>query len=100
MTWGGSTGRRKAFKDEFDIALYIARDNPPAAKRLLKLIDDQLQLLADFPGMGQAREDLMPGLRSYPIKRTYLLMYRPVEGGIELLRVLHGMRNVDQEFRR
>jgi hypothetical protein len=42
----------------------------------------------------------MPGLRSYPIKRTYLLMYRPVEGGIELLRVLHGMRNVDQEFRR
>jgi toxin ParE1/3/4 len=89
----------KSVQDEFDIALYIARDNPPAGRQLLKLIDNQLQLLAEFPGMGQARDDLLPGLRSYPIKRTYLLMYRPVEGGIELVRVLHGMRNLDEEFR-
>jgi plasmid stabilization system protein ParE len=45
----------QSVQDEFNIALYIARDNPPAAKRLLKLIHDQLQLLAEFPGMASAR---------------------------------------------
>jgi toxin ParE1/3/4 len=84
-------------QDEFDIALYIARDNPAAAKRLLQRFDRKLERLAEFPGLGRSRDDLMPGLRSYPIKK-YLLLYRAVDDGIELLRVLHGMRDLKKHF--
>ncbi len=84
-------------QDAFEIALYIARDNPAAAKRLLQRFDRKLELLAEFPGLGQSRDDLMPGLRSYPVKK-YLLLYRAVDNGIELLRVLHGMRDLKKHF--
>jgi toxin ParE1/3/4 len=36
--------------------------------------------------------------RHFPVDRfrKYLIFYRPIEGGIELLRVLHGARNLEQ----
>ena len=58
--------------DIYEISLYIARDNPRAADRLIDKFDHALALLSDFPGMGQARDDLHSGMRSYPVD-TYLL---------------------------
>ena len=52
-----------------------------------------------FPGAGQARSELMPNLRSFPVGR-YLIFYRPIPDGIEVLRVLHGARNLRKIFRR
>ena len=78
-----------AKRDTTQIWVYIAEDNFDAADRLIDLFDEKLNLLAEYPGLGQQRDDLAPGLRSFPVGK-YLLFYRPIASGIELVRVLHG----------
>ena len=56
--------------------------------------------LARMPGMGERRESSNPrlaGLRVWRIEgfANHLIFYRPVEGGIEIVRVLHGARDID-----
>ena len=80
-----------------DVALYISRDNPAAAARLVATIDRALQRLADSPGLGPERPELQPLLRSYPVG-NYLLFHRPLEDGIVLLRVVHGARDLQRLF--
>ena len=86
-------------RDTTEIWVYIAEDNFDAADRLIDLFNEKLALLADHPGLGQMRDDLAPGLRSFPVGK-YLLFYRPMAGGIELVRVLHGARDLPRHFRR
>jgi toxin ParE1/3/4 len=62
-------------------------------------VDGQLKTLAQFPGVGPAREELAAGLRSCPLG-SYVIFYRVVKGGIEVARVLHGARNLRRVFRR
>jgi toxin ParE1/3/4 len=50
-------------------------------------------LLADHPGLGPARPDIAPDLRYFPVRR-YLILYRQITDGIELVRVVHGARDV------
>jgi toxin ParE1/3/4 len=90
---------RKSRSDLVEILLYIRRDNHRAARRLLDTIDDKLQLLSEFPGLGQPGEDLARSLRSFPIG-DYLLFYRPMKDGIQLIRVLHGKRDLRRQFRK
>lgn len=77
---------------------HVAEHNPAAADRLLRAFDRELALLSKFPGAGPARPEIRAGVRSFPVGE-YLLFYRPVEGGIELLRVLHGKRDLRRAFR-
>jgi toxin ParE1/3/4 len=56
--------------------------------------------LARMPSMGERRESSNPrlaGLRVWRIDGfpNHLLFYRPIEGGIEIIRVLHGARDID-----
>lgn len=44
--------------------------------------------------MGRARDELAEGLRSFPTGQ-YIIFYQPVPGGIEIVRVLHGARDLD-----
>ena len=80
-----------------DIAVYIARDNPPAAERWLEGIDRLLRLLAGNPNLGQAVDHLRPGMRRHTYGR-YLLFYKPQSDGILLYRVLHGARKIEDLF--
>jgi toxin ParE1/3/4 len=89
----------EAAADLWEIALYIARDNEDAAYRLIDTIDEKLEMLAQHPGGGQARPELLDNLRSFPVGR-YIIFYRPINEGIEVLRVLHGARNLRKAFRR
>ena len=68
-----------------------------AADGVLERFDEKLQLLAEFPGMGEAKPDLGEGVRTLPVG-NYLLVYRPAAEGIELLRVLHGARDLRRLF--
>jgi toxin ParE1/3/4 len=67
------------------------------ADRLIAQFASKAQMLADMPGIGRRREDLLPFLRSYPHGR-YVIFYRLVDDGIEIIRVLHGARNIDRFF--
>lgn len=85
--------RPRAGRDAAEIAFRIARDNPRAARRLLDRIDAQLAVLAERPLLGRARPELGVALRSFAL-RPYLILYRPLADGIEVVRVLHGAREL------
>jgi toxin ParE1/3/4 len=83
----------QAEEDLIDIWLYIAHDDVRAADRVLDDIEEKLLLLADQPGLGPARPDIAPDLRYFPVRR-YLILYRQITDGIEIVRVVHGARDV------
>lgn len=78
----------------------IAWDKIDPAERFLRIAEESFERLADMPGIGRRWESTMPhlqGIRVYPMPsrfRSYLIFYRPVGEGIEVLAVLHGARNL------
>lgn len=83
--------------DLLDIWNFIANDRWEKADRLLEKIDSQLKILASNPGMGRKRDSLAPNLRSFPVG-NYLIFYRPINEGIEVIRILHGARDIPSLF--
>ncbi|AGA25380.1 type II toxin-antitoxin system RelE/ParE family toxin [Singulisphaera acidiphila] len=52
------------------------------------------------PGIGQRRDSLDPrltGLRVWRVEgfEKYLIFYRPGDAGVDIIRVLHGARDID-----
>lgn len=84
---------RAARLDLVDVWTYVAGVDPAAADRLLDRVLAKLEMLADNPGVGSPRSELATNLRSLSV-RPYLLFYRPLTDGIELVRVLHGARDL------
>ncbi len=76
---------------------YVARDNEAAAENLLLEFQKRFHLLAAFPAAGRERNNLMRGVRSYPVG-NYVLFYRQVDDGVEILRVFHGARDIEGLF--
>ena len=91
------TRRPLAETDILEIWDYIADDSLAAADRWVDRLDEQFRLLAAQPMMGRARDELAPGVRSFPFGR-YVIFYVPLDGGIDLVRVLHGARDIDAVF--
>ena len=87
----------QAEDDLLDIWGHIASDSPFHADRFLDLLSDKMRLLADAPGIGSSRAELSPGLRSLPVG-NYVLFYREAGRGIEVVRVLHGSRDIEAVF--
>jgi len=87
----------RAEDDLIKIWLYIAQHNPNSADMLLDKIDAACELLAEYPGTGSARVDLAPELRYFAVGR-YLILYREVSSGIEVVRVAHGARHLPDLF--
>ena len=87
----------EAENDLDEIWLYIAKDNPYYADKLLDEIEETSQKLARFPNMGRNRDELHFGLQSFPVG-MYLIFYMTISSGINIVRVLHGMRDIDTFF--
>ena len=84
---------RCAEEELIEIWAFIAQDDMAAADRLLDRIDEACRNLAENSHMGPARPDLRPGLRYFSVAR-YLVLYRAVRGGVEIVRVVHGARDL------
>ena len=89
--------RPLAAEDIAEIWDHIANDSLRAADRWVDQLDEQFQLLATQPRMGRARDQLSPGLRSFPFGR-HVIFYWPPDGGIDVIRILHSARDVDAQF--
>ncbi len=87
----------QAEQDLIDIWAYIAGDNPAAADRLLDLLDEKSQALARNPQIGMAHDDVAAGVRHFPVGK-YLVLYRDLGDGIEVVRYVHGMRRLRDLF--
>src|SRR5437870_1099570 len=80
----------EAREDLLDIWEYVARDSIDAADRLRDEIYEALVKLAQTPGMGHLREDLVDEpLRFWSVHR-YLIIYRPQSQPLEIVRILSG----------
>lgn len=86
-----STPRAQA--DLIGIWLYTANNNRSAADGLLSRIEEILEMLALHPLIGRSREELAPDLRSFTVGSN-IIFYRPLDDGIEVIRVLHSSRDL------
>ena len=80
--------------DLTEIYIFIAGDNRAATWATIELLDQKTATLAATPGIGRAREELQPNLRSLAVG-NYVIFYRASPDGIEVVRVLHGKRDVE-----
>ena len=87
----------RAQADYDEIIDYVARDKPQAALRLSKTLQAKIELLAQRPLLGDRRPELASELRSATVGR-YVIYYRPVSEGIEVVRILAGERDVRSQF--
>ncbi len=83
----------RAEADLIEIWRFVAQGNPGAADNLLDRIEALFGLLSAHPGLGPARPDLAADLRYFVVGR-YLILYREITGGIEIVRVLHSARYI------
>lgn len=82
-----------------DIWDHIAEDNPRAAERFISVLHEEFLTLARFPELGRSWEELAPGIRIFPVA-DYVILYRLENNRIEIVRVLHGARDVQAIFER
>ena len=93
---------REARQDLVDIFRYHAREaGLRVAQRFFTQVEATFTRLGGMPSMGAPYEHEHPalaGLRVFPVSRfkKYLVFYRPVADGIEILRVLHGARDIHE----
>jgi len=87
-----------ASRDIESIIDYIADNRGlTAAESYLKKINQKCLNLAQFPSMGKKRDELYPELRSFPVD-SYLIFYRQIPDGIEILRVVSGYQDLTKLF--
>jgi len=86
-----------ARSDLDEIWSYISEDNPDAADRFVRALVSRFAMLASMPQMGRQREELSSRLRSFPFG-NHIIFYRPMENGVEIVRVLHGARDFPPLF--
>ena len=91
------TRRPEAEADILETWDFIADDSVSEADRWIDRLDEKLALWATQPLIGRSREELAPNLRSMPFGR-YVVFFVPLVDGIDVVRVLQGSRDVDQEF--
>lgn len=78
---------------------YALNGSPGTTERFLDSFEEALLLLARHPRAGriwQSDNPRLKCLRCWPVKgfKSLLVFYREVEDGIEVVRVLHGAREL------
>ena len=72
---------------------YIFANNLAAADEIIGRILAACQSFASTPDIGRLRVDIGEGIRGLPIK-NYLIFYRVFPDRVEILRILHGARDI------
>jgi toxin ParE1/3/4 len=72
--------------------------------RFYRATEETFLLLAGQTEMGkrtECRSSFLHGMRMFPLKRfpNHLIFYRLIENGIEIVRVLHGARDIETLFK-
>jgi len=90
----------RSFQAESDLIaiwLTVAGENPFAADRVLDGIDARSRQLLAHPYSGTARDDISPGIRCL-VDGNYRIFYRLIEPDtVELVRIMHGRRDIDAD---
>ena len=85
-----------ALQDLKEIRDFIAKDKSGIASQYMTMLKQKCELLASSPGLGVQREEYCK-LYKFPVD-SYLIFYRPSQAGIDVIRILHGNRDIDSVF--
>lgn len=83
-----------AEEDLLEILNYIARQRPLTARKWYRTLREKCEFLANNPELGQSRPELAISCRSFSVNR-WVIYYRPVGEGVEILRVMDGARDIN-----
>ena len=69
----------------------------PQAEKYVVLLHEAMLRIAATPNMGKNRPELFKNAKSFPVQK-HVVYYWPVDGGIEVARILHQRMDVDAAF--
>ncbi|NOT62121.1 MAG: type II toxin-antitoxin system RelE/ParE family toxin [Acidobacteria bacterium] len=87
----------EADDDLIGLWLHLSQTDLEMADRQLTKLIAKFELLSDHPLMGRLRPEFAPDLRSF-IEGRYLIFYRLVFDEIEIVRIIHGARDLGAIF--
>ncbi len=95
--------RPRVIQDLIELATYIGEDNLEVSDRFLLAAEETFKQLGKIPGIGKLCEFSHPnlfGIRQQSIKgfRKYLVFCREIDSVVEVLRVIHGPRDIEEIF--
>ncbi len=93
-----------AQRDLDEIADYLSKRSLRAAIRFSHEVSHSFQQLAEMPELGGLYESAHPALEGARVWRVrkfkkYLMFYRVVQQDVQMLRVLHGARDIESLLR-
>ena len=86
-----------ASRDLNKITTYFASHNIDKGEQLLATFNKKCKQLIKFPKMGRSYEEIRPNLRGLPLN-GYIVFYQITEDILEILRVVHGSRDLENLF--
>lgn len=95
--------RDEVLEDLINLSYYIAQDDETAANRFLDAVADSFEQLARMPRIGVERafqNSQLVGVRMWFVQgfERHLIFYRVLDDAIEILRVLHSARDIENIF--
>jgi toxin ParE1/3/4 len=89
---------KEAEQDLDEIFVYWARNaGLGVADRTVEAIEERFALMGDFPRAGRRREEIGPGVRSFPAGE-YLIYFRKSRSAVEIIHIFHGARDQRRAF--
>ena len=83
----------EATQDLNSIADYFAENSLETGERFFREFDRKCQQLVAFPSSGKSYSEIRPDLRGLSLS-SYIIFYRLLDDGIEILRVVSGRRDL------
>ncbi|NER52188.1 MAG: type II toxin-antitoxin system RelE/ParE family toxin [Symploca sp. SIO1A3] len=86
-----------ASQDLDEIFDYFVSRSVEAGERFVNGFEQKCKNLVNFPNMGRSYAEVEPSLRGIPLE-GYIVLYRIIENGVEIVRVVNGHRNLESLF--
>jgi toxin ParE1/3/4 len=84
-----------AERDLNELIIYLAeREGRDLARRILRDLRKAIRFLSDYPEIGHRRRDITDEPVRFWLVHSYLIVYDPTPRPIEILRIIHGSRDL------
>lgn len=92
--------RPQVIRDLIYIATYIAENNIDSSDAFLRAAEETFKQLGQMPQLGkqcQFSDPRLQNVRQIGVKRfrKYLIFYQTTAMGVEIMRVIHGSRDIE-----
>ena len=87
----------EASRDLDEISDYFAARNVEAGEQFVEEFNRKCRNLINFPNMGRSYQEIITSVWGIPLM-GYIIFYRAIDSGIEIIRVVRGERDLPLLF--